>query len=69
MGMIRNMNCRNKLRRKDDFLTRRTVTDAQNAIYQGWYAVEGEKISKILGDQSLAPVAVGISAWAWVKLC
>lgn len=56
--MIRDMNCRNKLRRKDDFLTRRIVAEARSAIYQGRYAVDGEKINKILGDRSLAPVAV-----------
>ena len=58
--MIRNMNCRNKLRRKDDFLTRCIVAEARSAIYQGQYAVDGEKITKILGDQSLVPVAVRV---------
>ena len=67
--MLCDRKCHNKLGRKDDFIMRQTVADAQNAIYQGQYVVDGEKISKMLGDQSLAPVAVGISAWAWVKLC
>jgi hypothetical protein len=62
MGMLRDRKYRNKLGRKDDPPTRRTVADARNAIYQGRYAVDGDKINKILGDQSLAPVAVGISA-------
>ena len=69
MGMLHDRKYCNKLGRKDDFLTRHTVANARNAIYQGQYAVDGKKISKILGDQSLAPVAVGISAWAWVKPC
>jgi hypothetical protein len=62
MGMLRDKKCHDKLRRKDDFLTRYTIADARNVIYQGRYAVDGEKINKILGDQSLAPVGVGISA-------
>jgi anti-sigma28 factor (negative regulator of flagellin synthesis) len=62
MGMLRDKKCRDKLGRKDDFLTRHTVAEARNAIYQGRYAVDGEKINKMLGNQSLAPVAVGIGA-------
>ena len=62
MGMLRDKRCHGKLGRKDDAITRRTVADARNAIYQGRYAVDGEKINKILGDQSLAPVAVSIGA-------
>jgi hypothetical protein len=62
MGMLRDKKCRDKLGRKDNFITRRTVADARNVIYQGRYAVDGKKINKILGDWSLAPVAVGIGA-------
>lgn len=65
--MLRDKQCRDKLGRKDDFLTRHTVADARNAIYQGRYAVDGEKINKILGDWSLAPVAVSIKARTWMK--
>ena len=59
--MLRDRKCHNKLGRKDDFRMGRTVANAQNAIYQEQYMVDGKKISKILGDQSLAPVAVGTS--------
>ena len=67
--MLRDKQCRDKLGRKDDFITRHTVADARNAIYQGRYAVDGDKINKILGDLSLAPVAVGVSTWTWMKPC
>jgi anti-sigma28 factor (negative regulator of flagellin synthesis) len=62
MGMLCDKKCCDKLGRKDNFLTRHTVAEAQNAIYQGQYAVDSEKINKMLGNQSLAPVAVGIGA-------
>lgn len=56
--MLRDKKYRDKLRRKDGFQRRRSVADARNAIYQGRYAVDGEKVNKILMEQSLAPTAV-----------
>ena len=46
--MLRDKQRRDKLGRKDDFITRHTVADARNAIYQGRYAVDGEKLIRYL---------------------
>ena len=62
MGLLCDKKCHGKLGRKGDAITRHTIVDARNTIYQGWYMVDGEKINKILKDQSLAPVAVGVGA-------
>ena len=59
MGMLRDRMHRNTLKRKDNFQTRYKAADARKVIYQGRYAVDGEKVKKILGNQSLAPVPVG----------
>jgi hypothetical protein len=59
MGMLRDKKYRDRLGRKDDLQRRRMVADARNAIYQGRYAVDGERVNKMLMEQSLAPVAVG----------
>ena len=67
--MSRDRKSRDKLGRKDDFQRRRRVADARKAVYQGWYAVDGEKVKKILGEQSLVPVAVRIKVPACMKPC
>lgn len=61
MGMSRDKKAHDKLGRKDDFKRRHMVADARKAIYQGRYAVDGEKVNKILGEQSLVPIAVCIN--------
>jgi hypothetical protein len=61
MGMLRDKKNRNNLGRKDDVQRRRMVADTRNAIYQGQYAVDWERVNKVLMEQSLAPIAVGTS--------
>jgi hypothetical protein len=69
MGMTRDRKSRDKLGRKDDFQRRRRVADSRKAIYEGRYTVDGEKVKKILGEQSLVPVAVRIKVPARMKPC
>jgi anti-sigma28 factor (negative regulator of flagellin synthesis) len=59
MGMLRDKKYHESLGRKDDPQRKHMVADARNAIYQGRYAVDGERVNKMLMEQSLAPVAVG----------
>lgn len=59
MGMLRDKRNRDILRRKDSVQRRGMVADARDAIYNRRYAVDGEKVNKILMEQSLAPIAVG----------
>ena len=67
--MSRDRKSRDTLGRKDDFQRRGRVADARKAVYQGRYAVDGEKVEKILGEQSLVPVAMRIKVPACMKPC
>ena len=59
MGMLRDKKYRERQERKDDLQRKHMVADARSAIYQGRYAVDGERVNRALMEQSLAPVAVG----------
>ena len=68
MGRSRDRKSRDTLGRKDDFQRRCRVSDARKAVYQGRYAVDGEKVKKILGEP-LVPVSVHIMVLACMIPC
>jgi hypothetical protein len=67
MGMLRDKMRRHTLARRDNSQTRRKAAEARKAIYQGRYAVDGERVKAILGEQSLAPVPVRANTSTWIK--